>query len=97
MLVRPTFFIMGLNFHTLPHILIQLDLKPLSPQKVSSEGGAVPEVAPVGDEQAFSLVASDGSRYPWYVSVQVCYGMFWTFTTAHRAWRGVWVPCHLWY
>lgn len=60
MLVRPSFFIMGLNFHRLPQSIIQLDLKLLSPQKLSSEAGTVSAVAQVAEQQASSLDMADG-------------------------------------
>lgn len=77
MLVRPSFFLMGLNFHRLPQSVIQLDLKVLSPLKVSSEGGTVSAVARVADQQASSLGIADAhSRcwqlYPWHVCVEMC-------------------------
>lgn len=68
-LVRPSFFITGLNFHGLPQSIIQLDLKLLSPQNVCSEGVTVSVVAQVVDPQASSL-GRHLQFYPWCVRME---------------------------
>lgn len=63
---------MGLNFHRLPQSIIQLDLKLLFPQKVSSEVGTVSVVAQGADEQAPSLGTADGQVLAALATVCVC-------------------------
>lgn len=60
MLVRLSFLMRGLNSHRLLQSIIQLDLKLLSPPKVSSEGGTIPVEGQVADERAPSLSTADG-------------------------------------